>query len=95
MPHYPMQQSWPIQNLVASLNSELGGQYFTTTYLPPDTTHAIGWYILNPTEQCVKQKKYLHIHTEAGMTFSDMYQYLSGILIGIEAAKQKYNIKED
>jgi hypothetical protein len=93
MPHYPMQQSWPIQNLVASLNSLLGGQYFTITYSPPDTSHSIGWYYLNPTEQCLKDKKFLHIHTEGGMIFSDMYQYLSGILIGFEAAKEKFGIK--
>lgn len=88
-----MTQSWPIQNLVASLNSQLGGQYFTATYSAPDETHALGWYELNPTELCIKTKKYLHIHTDGGLTFSDMYQYLSGILIGFEAAKEKFNIK--
>lgn len=93
MAYYPMTQSWPIQNLVASLNSQLGGQYFTATYLPPDATHALGWYTLNPTEQCLKDKRFLHIHTDGGLTFSDMYQYLSGILIGIEAAKVLYKIK--
>lgn len=88
-----MTQSWPIQNLVAALNSQLGGQYFTATYLPPDETHAHGWYQLNPTELCLKDKKYLHIHIDGGFVFSDMYQYLNGILIGFEAAKEKYGIK--
>lgn len=93
MAHYTMTQSWPIQNLVSALNSQLGGQYFTATYSPPDATHAIGWYTLNPTKLCLKTKKFLHIHMDGGLTFSDMYQYLSGILIGFEAAKRKYDIK--
>lgn len=66
--------------MVAELNYQLGGFYFTVSF---DSK----LYTLNPTNFAIAQKKFNYVSIDGGLTYADMYHYLSGILIGIRAAK--------
>lgn len=79
---FPKKKSNEIVNMVAELNRELGGLYFTTAYVEK------GLYTLNPTVKCVSSRKFNFISFEGGKSYSDMYNYLSGILIGLKASKE-------
>lgn len=68
--------------MVAELNSQLGGLYFTVA-IDGRT------YTLNPTNLAVTTNKFNYISIDGGITYSDMFHYLNGILIGIRAAKAK------
>lgn len=85
--YFPKEQSNPISNMVAELNSQLGGSYFTISFDGK-------LYTLNPTNFTVKLKKFNYISIDGGLTYSDMFQYLSGILIGLRAAQEINNKKK-
>lgn len=78
--YFPKEQSNPITNMVARLNSILGGQYFSILF---DGRH----YQLNPTKLAIKEKKYQYISIY-GLTYSDMFHYLSGIFTGLKATEE-------
>lgn len=80
--YFPKEQSNPISNMVAELNSRLGGMYYTVSF---DGKH----YTLNPTKLLVSLKKFNYVSIDGGLTYSDMFQYLSGILIGLRLADDK------
>jgi hypothetical protein len=75
--HFPKKQSTPLTNMLAELNKQLGGTYFTIG------TNGKG-YTLNPTNLEVSERKYNYVSIDGYITFSDMYNYLSGILIGLK-----------
>lgn len=78
--YFPKEQSNPITNMVAQLNSILGGQYFSILF---DGRH----YQLNPTKLALKEKKYQYVSARK-LTYSDMFHYLSGIFIGLKVAEE-------
>jgi hypothetical protein len=80
--YFPKEQSNPITNLVAELNHQLGGLYFTVSFNNK-------LYTLNSTNLAIAQKKFNYISIDGGLTYSDMYHYLSGLLLGIRAVKDK------
>lgn len=80
--YFPKEQSNPISNMVAELNSQLGGQYFTVSFDGK-------YYTLNPTNLAVSSKKFSYISIDGGLKYSDIFQYLNGILIGFRAALEK------
>lgn len=79
--YFPKEQSNPISNMVAELNAQLGGSYFTISFDGK-------LYTLNPTNLAVTQKKFNYVSIDGGLTYSDMFQYLSGILIGLRLAQE-------
>lgn len=79
--YFPKEQSNPISNMVAELNSQLGGPYFTVGFNSR-------LYTLNPTNLAVRFKKFNYISIDGYLSYSDMFQYLSGILIGLRAAQE-------
>lgn len=79
--YFPKQQSNAITNMVAELNSFIGGTYFTVGFDGK-------LYTLNPTNLTVHTNKFNYISIDGGLTYSDMFQYLSGILIGLRLAKE-------
>lgn len=79
--YFPKEQSNPISNMVAELNSQLGGSYFTIGFNGK-------FYTLNPTNLTVTSNKFNYVSIDGGLTYSDMFQYLSGILVGLRAAKE-------
>ena len=78
--YFPKEQSNPISNMVAELNSQLSGPYFTISFDGK-------LYTLNPTNLTVTSNKFNYVSIDGGLTYSDMFQYLSGILVGLRAAK--------
>lgn len=78
---FPKQQSNEITNMIAKLNHELGGLYFTVAYTDN------GLYTLNRTKICISKKKYNYVSFEGGKSFSEMYNYIQGILYGIRMLK--------
>ena len=80
--YFPKEQSNPISNMVAELNDKLGGSYFTVSFNGK-------LYTLNPTKLLVSLKKFNYVSINGGMTYSDIFQYLSGILIGLRLADDK------
>ena len=85
MPGYPQTQSHPITNMVAELNAILGAQHFIALY----EAH-IRQYELALTEFGKSSKKYSYLATEGTIPFSEMFQYLNGILMGYRLAKQMH-----
>lgn len=79
--YFPKERSNPISNMVAELNSRLKGPYFTISFNSK-------LYTLNPTNLTIASKKFNYIATYGGLTYSDMYQYLSGILVGMRIATE-------
>ena len=80
--YFPKEQSNPISNMVAELNAQLGGgTYFTVSFDGK-------LYTLNPTNLTVAQKKFKYVSIDGGLTYSDMFQYLSGILVGLRLAQE-------
>lgn len=84
--YFPKEQSNHITNLVAELNSQLGNQYFSVGFDGK-------FYTLNPTNLAVSKKKYNYISVDGKLSYSDMFNYISGILTGIRAAKEKCDYK--
>ena len=82
---FPKEQSNEIVNLIAEINRLLGGTYFTVAF------HDGGFYTLNPTLRNVRSRKFNHIAFEGNKTYTDMHNYLSGIIHGVRAAKQLNN----
>ena len=80
--YFPKEQSNPISNMVAELNDKLGGSYFTVSFNGK-------LYTLNPTKLLVSLKKFNYVSINGGMTYSDIFQYLSGILVGLRLADDK------
>lgn len=80
--YFPKEQSNPISNMVAELNDKLGGSYFTVSFDGK-------LYTLNPTKLSVSLRKFNYVSIDGGLTYSDMFQYLSGILIGLRLAYDK------
>lgn len=80
--YFPKEQSNPISNMVAELNDKLGGPYFTVSFNGK-------LYTLNPTKLLVSLKKFNYVSINGGMTYSDIFQYLNGILIGLRLADDK------
>ena len=83
MGRYPQTQSSPITNMCAELNAIIGEQHFRVQY------HAhIRQYELALTELGKASKKYSFMATEETMPYSEMFEYLNGILLGYRLAKQ-------
>lgn len=82
--YFPKEQSNPISNMVAELNSRLDGAYFTVSFDGK-------LYTLNPTALAIESKKFNYVSIDGKLTYSDMFQYLSGMLIGLRAAKELKN----
>lgn len=74
---FPKKQSSPLMNLLAEINSQLGGTYFTIG------TNGKG-YTLNPTSLTTSTNVFNYVSIDGYISFSDMYHYLSGILIGLK-----------
>lgn len=93
--YYSKRQSPDITAMVAQLNQELGGQYFTVTYTPGPgmSNKSQGVYQLIPTERCLKEKRYLSLHNSIGVHYNLMYNYLNGLLLGFEVCREKYGLK--
>ena len=79
--YFPKEQSNPISNMVAELNSRLSGPYFTISFDGK-------LYTLNPTNLTITSNKFNYVSIDGGLTYSDMLQYLSGILVGLRAAQE-------
>lgn len=80
--YFPKEQSNPITNMVAELNSRLGGlTYFTVSFDGK-------LYTLNPTNLTIASKKFRSVSVDGGLTYSDMFQYLNGILVGLKIAQE-------
>lgn len=88
MPKYPQTQSSPISNLVAELNAFIGEPHFKMLY----EAH-IRQYELVLTDIGKASKKYSYLATEGTLPFSEMFQYLNGILMGCRLTKQLHKIK--
>ena len=80
--HFPKEQSNPISNLVAQINSQLGEAYLIVTY---DNRRL---YTLNLTGLALKSKKFSYIPTYE-LKYQEMFQYLCGILVGLRASEDK------
>ena len=85
MGRYPQTQSNPITNMCAELNAIIGEQHFCVLY----DAH-IRQYELALTELGQTSKKYHYLATVETMQFSEMFEYLNGILLGYRLAKQLY-----
>jgi hypothetical protein len=83
MGRYPQTQSNPITNMCAELNAIIGEQHFCVLY----DAH-IRQYELALTELGQTSKKYHYLATIETMQFSEMFEYLNGILLGYRLAKQ-------
>lgn len=83
MGRYPQTQSNPITNMCAELNAIIGEQHFCVLY----DAH-IRQYELALTELGQASKKYHYLATIETMQFSEMFEYLNGILLGYRLAKQ-------
>lgn len=80
--YFPKEQSNPITNMVAELNSRLGGlTYFTVSFDGK-------LYTLNSTNLTIVSKKFRGVSVDGGLTYSDMFQYLNGILVGLKIAQE-------
>lgn len=80
--YFPKEQSNPITNMVAELNSRLGGlTYFTVSFDGK-------LYTLNSTNLTIASKKFRSVSVDGGLTYSDMFQYLNGILVGLKIAQE-------
>lgn len=84
---YPQTQSNPITNLTAELNAVIGEQHFRVLY----DAH-IRQYELALTELGKSSKKYSYLATEGTIPFSEMFQYLNGILMGCRLTKQLHKL---
>jgi len=84
MGYYPQTQSNPITNMCAELNAIIGEQHFRVLY----DAH-IRQYKLSLTDLGKASKKYSYLET-ISMPFSEMFEYLNGILLGFRLAKQIY-----
>lgn len=78
--HFPKEQSNPISNLVAQINGKLGGAYFIVTY------NNKRLYTLNPSNLALKSKKFSYVPAYE-LKYQEMFQYLSGILVGLRASE--------
>ena len=78
MGYFPKKTSSPISIMLAEINKQLGGAYFTVMFVDR-------FYTLNPTNKAIEENKYPFISI-GKCTYSDMYHYLSGILVGLKAA---------
>ena len=83
MGRYPQTQSNPITNMCAELNAIIGEQHFCVLY----DSH-IRQYELAMTDLGRASKKYHYLATVETMPFSEMFEYLNGILLGYRLAKQ-------
>lgn len=80
-------KSNPISNMVAELNAILGECHFQSVYY----SHS-RMYELKLTELGNISKRYKYLATEGMLSFSDMFQYLNGILLGYRMAKQLHKL---
>jgi hypothetical protein len=83
MGRYPQTQSNPITNMCAELNAIIGEQHFCVLY----DSH-IRQYELAMTDLGRASKKFNYLATVETMPFSEMFEYLNGILLGYRLAKQ-------
>lgn len=86
MGRYPQTQSNPITNMCAELNAIIGEQYFCVLY-----DSRIRQYELAMTDLGRTSKKYHYLATIETMPFSEMFEYLNGILLGYRLAKHINN----
>lgn len=82
MGRYPQTQSSPVTSMCAELNAIIGEQHFRVLY----NAHA-RQYDLVLTELGKISKKYSFLET-TGLQFSEMFEYLNGVLLGYRLAKQ-------
>ena len=87
MGRYPQTQSNPITNMCAELNAIIGGQHFRVLY----DAH-IRQYELALTDLGQASKKYHYFATIETLPFSEMFEYLNGILLGYRLAKQIHQL---
>ena len=80
---FKQKQRNAITNLVAELNANLGEQNFIVLY-----EAYIRQYELALTDYGKASKKYSFLATDGTLPFSEMFQYLNGILMGYRLAKQ-------
>ena len=80
MVYFPKKQSNPISNLVASINSELGGSYLQVTMEQ-------GKYQLSLTKSGLEKSElsFITFGLSGTVKFSEIYMYLLGILNGFRA----------
>lgn len=83
MGRYPQTQSNPITNMCAELNAIIGEQHFRVLY----DAH-VRQYELAMTDLGQASKKFNYLATVETMQFSEMFEYLNGILLGYRLAKQ-------
>lgn len=84
---YPQTQSNPITNMCAELNAIIGEQHFHVLY-----DSFARRYKLALTELGKASKKYKFLEVEEALIFSEMFEYLDGILLGYRLAKQIHNL---
>lgn len=86
----PKQQSNIVQNLIAQLNSILGGNYFVLNLSSKSLSKSNKYYyVLELTSWGLKKQpklQFLQISEEQQYTFSQMYIYIEGIINGINVA---------
>ena len=87
MGRYPQTQSNPITNMCAELNAIIGEQHFCVLY----DAH-IRQYELTLTDLGKASKKFSYLATVESMPFSEMFEYLNGILLGCRLTKCLYNL---
>ncbi len=83
----PKQQSNVVQNLIAQLNSILGGNYFVLNLSSKSLSKSNKYYyVLELTSWGLKKQpklQFLQIDEEQQYTFSQMHIYINGIINGI------------
>lgn len=82
-PYFARKQSITINNLVSELNAALGASYFNVKY-----KSEVRGYTINPTKLCIAKNAFNFVSFEGDMPYDQIYQYLSGILIGIKIGQQ-------
>lgn len=84
---FPQTQSNPLTNMVAELNAIIGKPHFKMMYYSYGRK-----YELAMTELGNSSKRFSFLASSEPMTFTDMFNYLNGILNGYRLAKQLHNL---